>query len=95
MFDYSGAYGSPIRRRPMVNDAQMPDISMGEPPAQATPGFLDGMTGPERPSYGDSFLAGMQQNRNNGTNRIMAGLSGWAGAGGIRGGIGTAARFLI
>lgn len=91
MFDYSGAYGSPIRKRPMVNDAQMPDISMGDQPA--VPGFLDGMTGPERPTYGDSFLAGMQQNR--GANRITAGLSGWAGAGGIRGGIGTAARFLL
>lgn len=92
MFDYSGAYGSPIRKRPMVNDVQMPDIPMGEPPAQA-PGFLDGMTGPERPTYGDSFLAGMQQNK--GANRITAGLSGWAGAGGFRGAIGSAARFLI
>lgn len=91
MFDYSGAYASPIRKRPMVNDAQMPDISMGD--QQPMPSFLDGINGPERPSAGDSFMAGIQQNK--GANRITAGLSGWAGAGGIRGGIGNVARFLL
>lgn len=50
--------------------------------------------GPQRPSFLNSFQAGMQQ-RKPGQNPLLSGLSGYAGGGGVMGGIGSVAKFLL
>jgi len=50
--------------------------------------------GPQRPSFLNSFQAGVQQ-RKSGQSPLLSGLSGMAGGGGFLGGVGNVAKFLL
>lgn len=50
--------------------------------------------GPQRPSFLNAFQAGVKQ-RKPGQSLLLSGLSGYAGGGGVLGGIGDVAKFLI
>lgn len=104
MFDYSGAYGSPIRKRGVYQDpGSAPD--MGDaPPSLLNSG--DGSSGSPIVAGGDPSLqlSGMDQRRNKwqsflggarGGRGIVGGLAGMAGQGGVAGGIGNFAKFMI
>lgn len=106
MFDYSGAYGSPIRKRGVYQDTgDAPALGPDTPPSMLNSGG-DGSAGSPIVVGGDPSLqlGGMQQRRNkwqsflggaqNGGG-IMGGLSKLAGQGGAAGTIGNIAKFLI
>lgn len=69
-------------------------IDMGQSDYGNMPSLLDaGQAQPQAPNAGQMFLGGIKNNQ--GKNRILAGLSGFAGSGGTMGGIGRIAQFLI
>lgn len=111
MFDYSGAYGSPNRRRGVMQDDAAPD--MGSPDFSATPpSFLssgDGSAGSPIVVGGDPSLhmsqmtqpnqwqsfLGGMQGRGGGRGGLMGGIASLSGRGGAAGGIGRIAKFLL
>lgn len=50
--------------------------------------------GPQQPNFLNAFQAGVRQ-RKPGQNPILSGLSGYAGGGGMLGGLGSVAKFLL
>lgn len=103
MFDYSGAYASPIRKRGVFQYPDSPTDMGDAPPSLLNSG--DGNSGSPIVVGGDPSLqlSGMDQRRNKwqsflgGARQggLMGGLAGMAGQGGVAGGIGKFAKFLL
>lgn len=103
MFDYSGAYNSPIRKRGVFQDPGAPPDMGDAPPSLLNSG--DGSAGSPIVVGGDPSLqlSSMDQRRNKwqsflgGARQggLMGGLAGLSGQGGVAGGIGRVAKFLL
>lgn len=103
MFDYSGAYSSPIRKRGVFQYPDSPPDLGDAPPSLLNSG--DGNAGSPIVVGGDPSLqlSGMNQRRNKwqsflgGARQggLMGGLAGMSGQGGVAGGIGKFAKFLL
>jgi hypothetical protein len=70
----------------------MPDMGSFLPAYGSGPQY--GQQQPDRPSFLNAFQAGVKQ-RKPGQSPLLSGLSGYAGGGGVMGGIGSAAKFLL
>lgn len=109
MFDYSGAYNNPLRRRQFQDPGAPPD--MGDAPPSllnsgdgsgASPIVVGGdpslqLSGvqPKRSGW-QSFLGSMMTQPRQYQQGGMAGrLAGMAGQGGVAGGIGRVAKFFL
>jgi hypothetical protein len=78
-----------------IFDDGTPDYGQSVGPDISNPygSFMSGVQ-PQAPSFGQAFIAGAE-NQQNPRNRLLGGLAAQSGAGGIRGGIGRIASFLI
>lgn len=91
MLSFLGNLGLTKKQSYMGDDSDAPDLGQ---PDYGMPSYDAGNAQPARPSFLQAFQAGagaqMDPRR-----KLLGGLAGQAGAGGIRGAIGNIARFML
>lgn len=85
--------GMPMRR-PGMGYPDENGIDMGQQDYGSMPSFLDAGQ-PSAPNRKQMFLGGIKNTQGSGANPVLRGLSGFSGSGGLMGGIGRVASFLI